>query len=178
MLIKNPRWREIIIAVRDNLIGPLLLIVFSLVLFLFKKEPIFYYLGIGFILFGLAVLVASIIIFFDDMGRISLEYKKREKWLKRLKLYKEEGIKDSPFLSKVKEIIAAQLNTPPDRISSESKLKEDLGADSLDMVGIVMATEEGLGIEIPTELESILQTPLDIAVYIENQLAKTGNLKR
>lgn len=60
------------------------------------------------------------------------------------------------MLEKVKEVIAEQLNVDPATITEETKFKEDLGADSLDLFEVVMALEDKYGIEIPQEdLESI-----------------------
>ena len=61
------------------------------------------------------------------------------------------------MLEKLKEIIADQLNVDADSITAESRFKEDLEADSLDLFELVMALEEEYGVEIPSEdLEKIL----------------------
>ena len=52
---------------------------------------------------------------------------------------------------RVKEIIVEQLGVNPDQVTPEAKFIEDLGADSLDTVELVMAFEEEFGIEIPDE---------------------------
>ncbi|RUM88010.1 MAG: acyl carrier protein, partial [Thermovibrio sp.] len=52
---------------------------------------------------------------------------------------------------KVKEIIADRLGVDPDEVTPEASFVEDLGADSLDTVELVMALEEEFGIEIPDE---------------------------
>ena len=51
----------------------------------------------------------------------------------------------------VKAIVAEQLNVNPDEIKEDSKFVEDLGADSLDVVELVMALEEKFDIEIPDD---------------------------
>lgn len=52
---------------------------------------------------------------------------------------------------KVKEIIVEQLGVDADEVTTEASFTEDLGADSLDIVELVMAFEEEFGIEIPDE---------------------------
>ena len=61
------------------------------------------------------------------------------------------------MLEKLKEIIADQLNVDADSITAESRFKEDLEADSLDLFELVMALEDEYGVEIASEdLEKIL----------------------
>ena len=55
------------------------------------------------------------------------------------------------MLEKMKEIIADQLSVDADTITEASKLKEDLGADSLDLFELVMALEDEYSVEIPAE---------------------------
>ncbi len=60
------------------------------------------------------------------------------------------------MLEKIKEVIAEQLSIDPTGITEETRFKEDLGADSLDLFEVVMALEDAYSIEIPQEdLESI-----------------------
>lgn len=74
--------------------------------------------------------------------------------------------------SKVKEIIAKQLGVDMEKVTSEASFVEDLGADSLDTVELVMAFEEAFNIEIPDEdAEKILKVQ-DAVKYIEQ---KSGN---
>ena len=69
--------------------------------------------------------------------------------------------------SKVKQIIAEQLGVDEAEIKSESQFVDDLGADSLDTVELVMAFEEEFGIEIPDEEAEKINT-VQIAIdYIE-----------
>ena len=49
----------------------------------------------------------------------------------------------------VKDVVVEQLSVSPDAVKLESKIIEDLGADSLDVVELVMALEEKFGVEIP-----------------------------
>ncbi len=68
---------------------------------------------------------------------------------------------------KVKEIIVEQLNVTPDQVKNESKFIDDLGADSLDTVELVMAFEEEFGIEVPDEEAEKLLCVNDIVAYIK-----------
>ncbi len=70
---------------------------------------------------------------------------------------------------KVKEIIAKQLGVDIDKVTMEASFVEDLGADSLDTVELVMAFEEAFNIEIPDEdAEKILKVQ-DAITYIEDK---------
>ena len=69
--------------------------------------------------------------------------------------------------AKIKEIIVEQLGVNADQVTREAKLIEDLGADSLDAVELVMAIEEEFGIEVPDEQAEKLQVVGDIIDYIE-----------
>lgn len=75
---------------------------------------------------------------------------------------------DSNSLEKVADIIVEQLGVNADQVKPEAKLVEDLGADSLDAVELVMAIEEEFGIEVPDEEAEKLQSVGDILGYIDN----------
>jgi len=70
---------------------------------------------------------------------------------------------------KVKEIIAKQLGVSQAEITPESSFVEDLGADSLDTVELVMAFEEAFGIEIPDEDAEKISKVKDAIAYINNK---------
>ena len=71
--------------------------------------------------------------------------------------------------AKVKEIIAKQLGVDMEKVTPEASFIEDLGADSLDTVELVMAFEEAFNIEIPDEdAEKILKVK-DAVKYIEDK---------
>jgi acyl carrier protein len=70
-------------------------------------------------------------------------------------------------MDKVKKIIAEQLGVDEGEITPESHFIDDLGADSLDTVELVMALEEEYGIEIPDEDAEKIQTVGDVAKYID-----------
>lgn len=69
----------------------------------------------------------------------------------------------------VKEVVVEQLNVSPDEIKEDSKFAEDLGADSLDVVELVMALEEKFDIEIPDSDAEKIITVADAVKYIESQ---------
>ena len=70
---------------------------------------------------------------------------------------------------RVKDIIVEQLGVKPDQVTPEAKFIEDLGADSLDTVELVMALEEEFGNEIPDEQAEKLQSVGDVIKFIEDQ---------
>ena len=77
--------------------------------------------------------------------------------------------KVADFVLRMKPIIAEQLNVNEAEIKPETKFKDDLGADSLDLFEMVMALEEEFGIEIPSEdLEKIV-TVNDIIGYLKEK---------
>jgi acyl carrier protein len=69
--------------------------------------------------------------------------------------------------TKVKDIIINELGVEAEKVTPEAKFVEDLGADSLDTVELVMAFEEEFGIEIPDEDAEKLQTVGDAIAYIQ-----------
>jgi len=71
---------------------------------------------------------------------------------------------------RVSEIIVEQLGVSRDDIASESSFTDDLGADSLDLVEMVMAMEEEFGVEIPEEDSEKLQTFGDAVAYLKEKL--------
>lgn len=74
----------------------------------------------------------------------------------------------SDIESKVKDIIVEQLGVSADQVKLESKFIEDLGADSLDTVELVMAFEEEFGIEVPDEDAEKLQSVADVVNYVSS----------
>ena len=68
---------------------------------------------------------------------------------------------------KVIAIIAEQLAKPEDSVTESSNFVDDLGADSLDLVEIIMAIEEAFGVEIPEEEQGKIKTVGDAIAYIE-----------
>ncbi|CAH2031000.1 acyl carrier protein [Trichlorobacter ammonificans] len=72
----------------------------------------------------------------------------------------------SDVAKKVKEIVAEQLGVDEDKVVNEASFMDDLGADSLDTVELVMALEEEFDIEIPDEDAEKIQTVQDAIDYI------------
>ena len=68
---------------------------------------------------------------------------------------------------KIVKIIAESLNVNENNIKSDSKFMDDLGADSLDTVELVMVLEEAFGIDIPEEDAEELITVGDVVKYVE-----------
>ena len=79
---------------------------------------------------------------------------------------------DKPIDQRVKDIIVEQLGVKPDQVVPEAKFIEDLGADSLDTVELVMALEEEFGVEVPDEQAEKLQSVGDVIKYIEEAQQK------
>ncbi len=71
---------------------------------------------------------------------------------------------------KVKEIIADQLGVETDKVVPDAKFIDDLGADSLDVVELIMAFEEEFGIEIPDEDAEKIQTVGDVINYLKEKV--------
>jgi acyl carrier protein len=70
-------------------------------------------------------------------------------------------------LDKVKEVIIDKLGVEEDKIVSEASFVDDLGADSLDTVELIMQLEEEFGIEIPDEDAEKMTTVKSVVDYIE-----------
>ncbi len=70
-------------------------------------------------------------------------------------------------LDKVKEIIVQELNISADKVTLEANLKEDLGADSIDAVQIIMDLEDEFNIEIDTDNAEAISTVKNLVDYIE-----------
>jgi acyl carrier protein len=70
---------------------------------------------------------------------------------------------------RVKEIVGEHLGVEKDEILAKSRFIEDLGADSLDIVELVMALEEEYEVEVPDEDAEKLRTVGDVIGYIESQ---------
>ena len=69
---------------------------------------------------------------------------------------------------KVVQILADQLSVDPDKITMESLLEEDLDADSLDAIDIVMSIEDEFEVEVPDEGIANMKSVADIVNFIEN----------
>ena len=74
------------------------------------------------------------------------------------------------IFDEVKEILADMLEVNADEIELTSSLTDDLGADSLDAIDIVMSVEDQYGIEVPDETIKSMKTVEDIVSFIENNI--------
>ena len=71
------------------------------------------------------------------------------------------------MLDKIKSIVVDQLGVDEDQVTEDASFVDDLGADSLDTVELIMAFEEEFDIEIPDEDEQKIKTVKDVMEYIE-----------
>ena len=76
---------------------------------------------------------------------------------------------DQSTEDKVRGIIVEQLGVNPEQVTTNASFIEDLGADSLDTVELVMAFEEEFSVEVPDEDAEKLQTVGDVVKYIEEK---------
>ena len=71
-------------------------------------------------------------------------------------------------LEKVKKILSEQFDVEEDRISADTSIINDLGADSLDVVDLLMSIEDEFEVEVPDEEIENIKTVDDLVKYIEN----------
>jgi acyl carrier protein len=82
-----------------------------------------------------------------------------------------EGINMSDIADRVKKIVVEHLGVEADKVTTESSFIDDLGADSLDTVELVMAFEEEFGVEIPDDAAEKILTVKDAIGFIEANAA-------
>jgi len=87
---------------------------------------------------------------------------------------KQSFMADKSIEEKVKDIIVEQLGVNPEQVTPQASFIEDLGADSLDIVELVMAFEEEFSVEVPDEDAEKLQTVGDVIKYIEERAKQQG----
>jgi acyl carrier protein len=80
-----------------------------------------------------------------------------------------EEVMASPVEQKVKQIIVEQLGVDESQVDNKASFVDDLGADSLDIVELVMAFEEAFELEIPDEDAEKIATVGDAVTYIESK---------
>ena len=73
------------------------------------------------------------------------------------------------MLEKIKSIVADQLGVDEDQVTEDASFIDDLGADSLDTVELIMAYEEEFDVEIPDEDAQKIKTVKDVIEYIESK---------
>ncbi len=76
------------------------------------------------------------------------------------------------ILERVKKVTVEELSVKAEEVVESASFTEDLGADSLDVVELVMAFEEEFSVEVPDEDAEKLQTVGDVVKYIEEKAAK------
>lgn len=81
-------------------------------------------------------------------------------------------MQDNDILAAVSSAIEATLKPEGREISLESRLVEDLGGDSLDMLELIMSLEERFGIEVPDEDAEHIKTVRDVVDYVKKRLAE------
>ena len=74
----------------------------------------------------------------------------------------------SDILERVRKIVIDHLDADPDKVTEKASFIDDLGADSLDIVELVMAFEEEFGVEIPDDAAEKITTVKDAIDYIDN----------
>lgn len=85
---------------------------------------------------------------------------------------RQNGTKEmSEIADKVKKIVVEQLGVEESKVTPEASFIDDLGADSLDTVELVMAFEEAFSVEIPEDAAEKISTVKDAIDYIEKQKA-------
>ena len=70
-------------------------------------------------------------------------------------------------LEKVKAILAEQVDVEEDKVTADTDLQEDLGADSLDVVDLLMSIEDEFGVEVPDDEIENIKTVGSLVSYIE-----------
>lgn len=82
----------------------------------------------------------------------------------------EEKEDNMALFDDVRNIIVEQLHIPPEKVTLEAKFIEDLGADSLDTVELIMALEEKFGLQISEEEAQKLDTVGKAVTYLEEKV--------
>jgi acyl carrier protein len=79
------------------------------------------------------------------------------------------GAEEVDVFEKVKKMVAEQLNVSADKVVPEARFTDDLGADSLDVVELIMNIEEEFGLEIPEDEATKITTVKDAVDYISSK---------
>jgi acyl carrier protein len=78
---------------------------------------------------------------------------------------------DATLQDRLRQLISSQLGVELDEVSGEARILDDLGADSLDVVELVMALEEAFDIVVPDEDVESMQTIGDVEAYLTERVA-------
>jgi len=82
---------------------------------------------------------------------------------------------DKTVAKRVKEIVVEHLGVEPDRVVPDARFTNDLGADSLDTVELVMMFEEEFGCEIPDDAAETIETVGDAVKFLEQRRSVDGH---
>ncbi len=83
-------------------------------------------------------------------------------------------VTDAEILEKVKDLVSKQLSISDKQVTPEASFIEDLGADSLDTVELIMTLEEKFDIEISDEDAEKIKTVRDVVDYVKKRAAEKG----
>jgi acyl carrier protein len=86
-----------------------------------------------------------------------------------LNCLKEDAVDEQEILEKIKAVVADKLDTDPADITESASFVDDLGADSLDVVELIMGLEDEFGIEISDEEAENLRTVGDAVKFVASQ---------
>ena len=78
------------------------------------------------------------------------------------------------MFERVQTILAKQLRLDPAKVTPESRIKQDLGADSLDILQLLMRIEDQYGIVIPDQELATFTTVADVVAYLESREKEAG----
>jgi acyl carrier protein len=87
----------------------------------------------------------------------------------KLPSYEEEVVDEQAVMEKIKAVVADKLDTDPEEITESASFVDDLGADSLDVVELIMGLEDEFGIEISDEQAEKLRTVGDAVKFVSSQ---------
>jgi acyl carrier protein len=96
-------------------------------------------------------------------------------WLPVAKAIRWRVRLDMSLFEEIQEIICEQLKAEPEEVKLETSFIDDLGADSLDSIELVMALEEKFNIEIPDEDAEEMYAVADVVKYIEDKIGPIVN---
>ncbi len=74
-------------------------------------------------------------------------------------------------LERVRALVSTQLGVAPEEVVPDARILDDLGADSLDVVELVMALEEAFDVSVPDDDVTALRTIGDVSVYLDKRLS-------
>ena len=77
---------------------------------------------------------------------------------------------DSEVFERIREYLADQLDVDPEKITMNSDIVEDFGADSLDVIDMITTLSDEFGVEIPDEEIENFHTVGDVVVYVEEHM--------